>query len=283
MINLILVTFFCLLGICNSVYCQNPIKRNSDKDKIEIQRPNSTNKANYSRNNSNTTSNIKVSFSKGILQVDNIIYPMIYVEAGTLIMGVHEGQRNEYDKDEIPVHKETVRNGFFMGKTEVTQELWQTVMGNNPSKFKGERNPVEEISWNDCKKFIARLNSLTGLRFRLPSEIEWEYAARGGNMSKGYYYSGSNNANDVAWYGEHAFQGSTHSVAQKKANELGFYDMSGNVSEWCENRYDDASEDRVVRGGGYYHIHDICSCSTRRGWKPDVKDSSIGVRLVVSE
>ena len=126
--------------------------------------------------------------------------------------------------------------GYYIGQTEVTQALWEAVMENNPSHFKGLRKPVESVSWNDCQEFISKLNSLTGKRFRLPTEAEWEFAARGGNNSRGYKYGGGSNLDDVAWYKENS--GSrTHDVGTKLANELGLYDMNGNVLEWCSDWY----------------------------------------------
>lgn len=159
---------------------------------------------------------------------------------------------------------------FYIGETEVTQELWQAVMGDNPSSFKGSQRPVENVSWNDCKEFIRKLNSLTGETFRLPKESEWEYAAKGGNKSKRFIFSGSNDIDDVAWYwknsGDEYLSGTdddwnwdrissnnskTHPVKQKQPNELGIYDMSGNVFEWCENLYDSSDSIRVLCGGDW--------------------------------
>ncbi len=154
--------------------------------------------------------------------------------------------------DEKPAHSVTLGD-YYIGKFEVTQELWEAVMGSNPSYFKGSNLPVEQVSWDDCQTFIRKLNSLTGKNFRLPTEAEWEYTARGGNRSKGYKYSGSNNISDVAWYwensGDRVLSGEwdydkiknnncrTHPVGMKSPNELGIYDMSGNVYEWCQDWY----------------------------------------------
>ena len=163
-----------------------------------------------------------------MVTIDDVTFKMIRVEGGTFQMGSVDGQ-----DDEKPVHEVTL-SSFSIGETEVTQELWEAVMGENPSFFKGSKRPVEEVSWNDCQMFIDKLNELTGKTFRLPTEAEWEFAARGGNQSKGYTYSGSNTLGNVAWFGDASDNG-THDVAMNFPNELGIYDMSGNVYEWCQD------------------------------------------------
>ena len=150
-------------------------------------------------------------------------------------MGATSEQGEDADSDEKPAHQVTLSD-YYIGETEVTQALWKAVMGTNPSNFKGDSNPVEKVSWNDCQEFIRKLNSLTGRTFRLPTEAEWECAARGGNQSKGYKYSGSNKIKDVAWYDGNS-KDKTHAVKTKPSNELGLYDMSGNVNEWCWDLY----------------------------------------------
>ena len=144
---------------------------------------------------------------------------------------------SDADDDERPVHSVTL-SSYSIGETEVTQALWTAVMGSNPSNFKGNNLPVEKVSWNDCQTFIRKLNDLTGENFRLPTEAEWEFAARGGNRSRGYKYSGSDNLGDVAWYTDNSGD-KTHAVKSKSPNELGIYDMSGNVWERCSDIFGD--------------------------------------------
>ena len=164
--------------------------------------------------------------------VNGVAFKMVKVAGGTFQMGATSEQGSDAFDDEIPIPD------YYIGQTEVTQELWEAVMGSNPSYFKGDnQRPVENVSWKDCQEFIEKLNRLTGKNFRLPTEAEWEYAARGGNKSRGYKYSGSDNPDAVAWYKDNS-RGETHPVAQKQSNELGLYDMSGNVCEWYYRYYD---------------------------------------------
>lgn len=180
---------------------------------------------------------------------------------------------------------------YYIGQTEVTQALWEAVMGSNPSGHKGDNLPVELVSWNDCQEFIQKLNQLTGKQFRLPTEAEWEYAARGGRKSRGYKYAGGNDIGSVAWYCDNSGTG-THPVAAKQANELGIYDMSGNVWEWCSDRYGDYQSSsqsdpqgpssgsvRVGRGGCYYCFVWNCRVSNRFNGTPDFRDGGLGLRL----
>ena len=169
---------------------------------------------------------------------------------------------------------------YLMGQTEVTQGLWEQVMGYNNSLFKGEYLPIEKVSWEECQTFIQKLNEMTGKHFRLPTEAEWEYAARGGKNSRGYTYAGSNSIDSVAWYQANS-QEQTHTIATLMPNELGIYDMSGNVWEWCQDHYD-ASAQRVVRGGSFYDVASVCRISSRGGRDANYR-SYIGLRLVLDE
>ena len=219
------------------------------------------------------------------ITVNGVSFKMIRVEGGTFQMGSIEG-----DSDEKPTHQVTL-NTFSIGETEVTQELWQAVMGTNPSYFKGPKRPVEQVSWDDCQNFIRRLNQQTGRSFRLPTEAEWEYAARGGKRSNGYKYAGGSSIADVAWYSGNSNH-TTHDVATKRANELGLYDMTGNVWEWCQDWYGSYSSgsqtnpvgassgsNRVYRGGSWFFDARLCRVSKRSRDGASGHDFSIGLRL----
>ena len=250
-----------------------------------------------SSSNANVLSSGSSSLSDNTLTipVKNVInIEMVKVEAGSFNMGATPEMRSPY-KDEKPAHRVTMTNDYYIGKYEVTQALWQAVMGSNPSHFKGDALPVEQVSWKDCQKFITKLNRLTGKNFRLPTEAEWEYAARGGNKSRGYRYSGSNTIDDVAWYENDALS-QTHPVGTKQPNELEIYDMTGNVMEWCQDWYGSYSSSpqvnptgaasgsyRVVRGGGWSDSARDCRTSDRDFISPGGRSSDLGLRLVLSE
>lgn len=219
--------------------------------------------------------------------VNGVSFKMIKVESGTFRMGSTTG-----DSDEQPVHSVTLSKDYYIGETEVTQELWTTVMGSNPSCFTSDSQlPVERVSWNDCQTFITKLNSLTGGNFRLPTEAEWEYAARGGNKSAEYTYSGSNTIEDVAWYSVNSGD-KTHTVKTKSPNELGIYDMSGNVWEWCSDWYGNYSSaaasdptgassgsSRVIHGGCFGNVAIDCRCTYRFQYTPSSAYDHLGLRL----
>lgn len=223
--------------------------------------------------------------------IDNLINNMVYVSGGTFFMGATSEQGSYVDGDESPIHQVTLLS-FCIGRYEVTQEEWQSVMGSNPSKFKEAKRPVERVNWNDCQEFIRKLNVLTGKQFRLPTEAEWEYAARGGNNSRGYKYAGSNDIDSVAWHDGNCNR-QTHPVGLKSPNELGLYDMAGNVWEWCSDRYGayssssqtnpkgpSSGSDRVYRGGGWNNSAWPCRVSCRYGCNPS-SGLNIGFRLAL--
>ncbi len=281
-----------------------------------------------------------------VITVKGVSFKMIKVQGGTFTMGAVERPHELSDKEvfliktagdgydysmerfELDKPHNVTLSDYYIGETEVTQELWQAVMGNNPSEYAPKKtHPVESVNWEDCQEFIRKLNQLTGRNFRLPTEAEWEYAARGGNKSRGYKYAGSNNPDAVAWYGylEKSSQSKsltrgTHPVKKKQANELGIYDMSGNVSEWCQDWFDrysgdsqtnpqgpssaptnlkipscklktenhwtvysDYSSQRVVRGGNHWQDPERCRVWDRVSYEPinHISMDLIGLRLVL--
>lgn len=236
----------------------------------------------------------KATYSDGVLTVNGVRYEFALVEAGTFTMGATT--KTDYTNDnEFPAHEVTLTNNYYMGKTEVSQALWKAVMGTNPSHFKGDNLPVEQVSYYDCLVFIGNLNLLTGKEFRLPTEAEWEFAARGGNKSRHYRYSGSNDIDEVAWYKANSDY-ETHDVATKKPNELGLYDMSGNVSEWCEDWLGEYSASaqtnptgpksgifRVRRGGEKGDEASWCVPSYRYHAEPGESAFCLGFRLALTE
>ncbi len=257
---------------------------------------------------------------KQTITVNGVSFKMIKVEGGTFKMGAQSSDPNgeNYDSEayswEQPVHSVTL-DDYYIGETEVSQELWEAVMG---TTIEQQRQKAEEywdsdcylygqgstysmywISWEDCQEFIAKLNQLTGKDFRLPTEAEWEYAARGGNKSRGYKYAGSNTIGKVAWYDANACDGvgesspayGTHPVGSKLPNELGLYDMSGNVLEWCSDWYGEYSSSsqtnptgptsgsgRVLRGGSWFNLAQYCRVSARYDYYPDSLNVIYGFR-----
>ena len=223
--------------------------------------------------------------------LSRLVGNMVQVKGGRFQMGGTPEQGSDAYNNEKPVHEVTLSD-YYMGKYEVRQSEWEAVMGNNPSRFKGADLPVEQVSWEDCHEFIGRLNALTGLSFKLPTEAQWEYAARGGNLSKGYKYSGSNNLGEVGWY-ESNSGNCTHRVGEKQPNELGLYDMSGNVWEWCEDKYGEYNitsqsdplgaakgSQWVYRGGCWCFEASYCRVSFR-AHDPGNRYYSVGLRLVL--
>ena len=244
-------------------------------------------------------------FSAGETPGDQVPAGMVLVKGGTFQMG-----NSKVSNDEEPVHSITL-NSFNIGKFEVTQKEWQTVMGNNPSLFKNENNPVENVNWYDVVEYCNKRSQKEGLTpcysgsgdeitcnfeadgFRLPTEAEWEYACRGGAQSRGYTFSGSNNAGEVAWYEKNSMK--PQPVGQKKPNEIGIYDMSGNIWEWCWDRYDfdyynkspeknprgpSTGKHRAIRGGSWGHTVNNVTSTIRIIFEPHQEFSFIGFRLV---
>ncbi len=221
-----------------------------------------------------------------------VAFEMAFVAGGTFTMGCAAEQDSDCDDDERPAHSVTLSD-YYIGKREVTQGLWKAVTGGNPSYFTGSDNlPVNRVRWNEVNAFIDSLNRKTGRTYRLPTEAEWEYAARGGNKSGGYKYSGSNTLGSVAWYGDNSGR-KTHEAGTKAPNELGIYDMSGNVWEWTGDRYGYYGSDaqtnpigpstgsfRVFRGGSWDSYASSCRVSNR-SYYPDYSDGNIGFRLVL--
>lgn len=225
---------------------------------------------------------------------DGINIEMIKVEAGTFMMEATKEVKEPY-KIELPAHEVLLTEDYYIGKYEVTQALWNVVMDSKYSTNDGDLLPKNYVSWNDCQEFIEKLNKITGLKFRLPTEAEWEYAARGGKKSKRYLYSGSNNVLDVAWYDGNS-SNKRHPVGTKQANELGIFDMGGNVSEWCQDLWGQYQNDsqinplgssagtkHVIRGGNYFFDIRICYLSYRMFAESNYKDAFGGFRLALSE
>ena len=227
------------------------------------------------------------------VSLDDIMRNMVYVEGGTFTMGATSEQKKP-DDDEKPTHRVSL-SSFYIGKYEVTQALWKAVMGSNPSRFEGDNLPVERVSWNDCQTFLRKLNAMTGKNFRLPTEAEWEFSARGGNLSRGYQYSGSKKIDDVAWYRNNSGS-KTHNVGTKAPNELGIYDMSGNVWEWCQDwkgsyigsaqtnpKGPSSGSYRVDRGGSWFNFAWSCRVACRYCHTPDYRYFDLGFRLALSQ
>lgn len=227
-----------------------------------------------------------------VFSIGNVSFTMKRVDGGSFIMGA-----DEYDYEskawEKPAHQVTL-DSYYIGETEVTQELWKQVMGYNPSQHIGDNYPVESISWNDCIEFCQRLSRKTGCQFRLPTEAEWEYAARGGNISKGYKFSGSNYLEDVAWSLE-VSDSIPHPVRQKLPNELGLYDMTGNAWEICSDLYarytgdteynpqgpSTSEKGRVRRGGGWLNRANYSRISYRYYTPHGQSNDFLGFRVAM--
>ena len=235
----------------------------------------------------------KEKINNRVFSVGDVSFTMVAVAGGTFNMGSND---SEVYSGEKPVHSVTLSD-YYIGETVVTQALWEAVLGGNPSVLNVCSNPVEQVSYNDCIDFINKLNTLLagqlpdGRKFRLPTEAEWEFAARGGNKSKGYKYSGSNSIDAVAWYDDNSGD-RTHPVKGKQPNELGIYDMTGNVWEWCSDWYNSYSSSsqtnpkgpssgyfRVLRGGSRGSDAQDCRVACRDFSNPSRRSLLYGLRL----
>ncbi len=226
------------------------------------------------------------------VNIKGVKFYMIHVKGGTFSMGATPEQIIHIMENETPVQTVTL-DDYYIGQTEVTQALWEAVMGSNPSEHVDDNFPVESVTWHECKQFTDKLKEITGLPFRLPTEAEWEYAARGGNKSKGFQFAGDSTLYNVAWYYKNA-QGITQYVGGKQTNELGLYDMSGNVWEFVEDWFDNYSEepkinphgpktgtDHIIRGGSCFSFNWACRVALRRDVLPEFKYNDIGLRLAL--
>lgn len=227
-------------------------------------------------------------------RVNKVSFNMVRVEKGGFWMGAQHKDTAEfnYDRlsqtDELPVHYVNMPEDYYIGQTEVTQKLWKAVMGYNPSRYKCPKRPVTNVDYFEVQEFLRRVDSITGMQFRLPTEEEWEYAARGGKSSRGYTYSGGKEVDRVAWHNGNASK--LKKVKKRAANELGIYDMSGNVWEWCSSKYRYFDKERnaslgkegqmyIIRGGAWELPKASCRVSWRGKRLPDLKNSFGGFRL----
>ncbi|MDH6309697.1 formylglycine-generating enzyme required for sulfatase activity [Dysgonomonas sp. PFB1-18] len=238
-----------------------------------------------------STTNIDLKSPPSDTSIPNI--EMVHVQGGSFTMGCTCEQNSDCNDNEKPAHQVTLSD-YYIGKYEITQNQWDMVMGSNPSHRKGDNLPVENINWDDIQEFISKINALTGRNYRLPTEAEWEFAARGGNNSRGYKYSGCNNLDSVAWHNGNS-SNQSHPVGSKSPNELGIYDMSGNILEWCSDWYESYSNHtqinpsgpssgivHILRGGSWMQEAQICCVSRRLYTFPSNSHIFIGLRLASS-
>ena len=276
----------------NTTQPATPSKPRQNAQQRQKPRQNTQTRPQNSGTASTATARTSSGGSNKTFTANGVSFTMVYVQGGTFTMGATSEQDGDADDWEKPAHSVTL-SSYYMGETEVTQELWQAVMGSNPSYFKGSNLPVEQVSWEDCQTFVERLNSLTGQQFHLPTEAQWEYAARGGTKSRGYKYSGSHSIDYVGWYTDNS-SSKTHPVKSKQPNELGLYDMSGNVWEWCSDWYGSYSGGsqtnptgassgiyRVSRGGSWNSSARDCRVSSRGRGTPSGRRYFLGLRLAL--
>lgn len=279
------------LLICFAAVAMTAIAANAQKIKFDVNSDSNVNTADVVAIYNYIITGDALEMEEQVFEVKGVTFTMMPVEGGTFMMGA-TGEQAGAEDDESPTHEVTLSN-YYIGQTEVTQELWKAVTGSNWSKWQDAKLPVEQVSWNECQVFIRYLNELTGKNFRLPTEAEWEFAARGGNKRMNYLYSGSNTISDMAWYSRNSDR-QTHVVASKQPNELGIYDMSGNVDEWCQDWYGDYSSeaqtnptgpdsgtDRVYRGGCWDSGAAYCRTSNRSHHMPASTGTTLGLRLAL--
>ncbi len=274
--TLVLALFF-----AGAVYAQTANTAAPDKRKVNT-------------NPATTNSTISAATAEEIKVIEA---NMVKVIGGSFTMGCNDESDSTCYYWEKPAHKVTIST-FYVSKFVVTQKQWEAIEGTKPWFSKNCPDcPVENVSWYDAQMFISKLNQLSGKYYRLPTEAEWEYAARGGNLSKGYKYAGDNNLNAVAWYSKNSGKQS-HPVGQKKPNELGLYDMSGNVWQWCSDWFSDTyysksplenpqgpgkEDNRVCRGGSWWAEAQDCAVYNRDRYPADAKDDDVGFRLVMEQ
>lgn len=245
--------------------------------------------------NSDTTE-VSEDNGEGVITLTSkgVDYEMLLVKAGSFKIGATSEMKDVTPFEEEPSHDVTLTKDYYLGKTEVTQELWEAVMGTNPSAIKGPKMPVVNVSWKDCQAFVKKLNELTGKNFRLPTEAEWEYAARGGSKSHRLQHSGSIYVERVAWYKSNS-DGTLHQAGTMDKNELGFHDMNGNAWEWCQDGHltypkeaqtdpcavADSTQMYVIRGGGWNSGQSDCRYTSRNGYAADSNNADLGLRLAL--
>ena len=264
---------FVLLFICTNGFSQSISKR-----------PNNTHSSTQTINQHKRAQNEII---------NELLQHMKFIVGGSITIGATPGQIREVADSAIPPHMVVVAN-YYIGQYEVTQEEWESVMHSNPSNHKNPKFPVENVSYNDCIDFIRKLNAITNKTFRLPTEAEWEYAAREGSSDCTYRFAGSDHINDVAWNKENS-NGMTHKVGTKTPNALNIYDMSGNVWEWCSDWYSPYNDkkqinptgpsignSRIIRGGGWGYGEWHCQVSYRQGLNPASFNDGLGFRLAMS-
>lgn len=293
----LLVLFLCLVVVSLVSFTEGTEYGRGDVNKDgRVDMDDLTVLINYLLTNKWPSDDSNIPYGSKIFHLNGVGFAMIPIEGGTFTMGATEEQTEDANEDEYPAHEVTV-SSFYMSQIEVTRQLWLEVMGTTPGNFSSNLcRPITHVSWDDCQEFITKLNERLHRSFRLPTEAEWEYAARGGKLSHSYLYAGSNDIDEVAWYGGNPSGNISHNVAMKKDNELQLFDMSGNVREWCQDYYGPYSSepqtDPTGPESGYYHVFRGGSFTDRAAWcrvsnrlynSSNTTSYYIGFRLVLSE